>query len=145
MRNYITFTLTLFLIAVLAACEAGSTSQAVIPLEVSCTVFHRPSTNVAGQEVVVTLNSGTSQETLTVDEFVFQAHYQDDEFEGRSLQLTVNAADTDQQLTAQLYQMIHTQPPANEFVGGHGFTGLTYVYHPTSPAELQFFCQVPGK
>ena len=28
-----------------------------------------------------------------------------------------------------------------QFSGDHGFTGLSYVYHPTSGAELQFTCK----
>lgn len=30
----------------------------------------------------------------------------------------------------------------NQFSGSHGFTGLNYVYHPTSESELQFTCAV---
>lgn len=30
----------------------------------------------------------------------------------------------------------------NQFHGGHGFTGLNYVYHSKSKAELQFWCAV---
>ena len=30
----------------------------------------------------------------------------------------------------------------NQFHGGHGFTGLTYVYHPKGDAELQYWCKV---
>jgi hypothetical protein len=31
--------------------------------------------------------------------------------------------------------------PENEFVGGHGFTGLGYVFDPDSKAEVQYFCE----
>lgn len=30
----------------------------------------------------------------------------------------------------------------NQFHGGHGFTGLNYVYHPKDESELQFWCSV---
>lgn len=41
---------------------------------------------------------------------------------------------------AQLYQMPRTEPIRNQFVGDHGFTGLNYVYHPTTRAEMQYLC-----
>jgi hypothetical protein len=41
----------------------------------------------------------------------------------------------------QLYQFIPEAELRDQFAGGHGFTGLTYVHHPTSSAELQYFCQ----
>jgi hypothetical protein len=31
---------------------------------------------------------------------------------------------------------------SNQFHGGHGFTGLNYVYHPKDDSELQFWCSV---
>ena len=39
-----------------------------------------------------------------------------------------------------LYQF--SSPPKNQFAGGHGFTGLHYVHHPESGAELQFWATV---
>lgn len=73
------------------------------------------------------------------------AHYQDDQFEGRTLVIAVNAVDTERQLNGQLYQMDRQQGTRNQFVGGHGFTGLAYVYHPESQAELQYFCDVQSE
>ncbi|HUV93017.1 MAG TPA: hypothetical protein VMV80_08020 [Anaerolineales bacterium] len=32
--------------------------------------------------------------------------------------------------------------PQNQFIGGHGFTGLNYSYQPDSGAELQYWCAV---
>ncbi len=31
---------------------------------------------------------------------------------------------------------------SNHFHGGHGFSGLNYVYHPQDDSELQFWCSV---
>jgi hypothetical protein len=30
----------------------------------------------------------------------------------------------------------------DQFIGGHGFTGLAYVFHPASGGEIQYFCGV---
>jgi hypothetical protein len=37
--------------------------------------------------------------------------------------------------------MFQSKGLVNQFIGGHGFTGLVYVYHPSSDAELQYFCE----
>ena len=33
----------------------------------------------------------------------------------------------------------------NQFEGDNGFTGLIYVFHPKSGAEMQFYCSMIGK
>ena len=60
--------------------------------------------------------------------------------EGRFLKVSVSSIEDDREVTSQLYQLSKTGPPQNEFHGGHGFTGLSYAYHPTSPSELQYWC-----
>lgn len=42
--------------------------------------------------------------------------------------------------TTQLYQLPLDNGPINQFVGGHGFTGLNYFTHPTNGSELQYWC-----
>ena len=46
-------------------------------------------------------------------------------------------------ITASLFQIDKT--PTNSFSGGHGFTGLHYVYDTSSDAQIQFFAKVKGK
>jgi len=72
----------------------------------------------------------------------FQARFQDDQFEGRALSIAVTNLETGAEISRQLYQFDPQNPPENQFIGGHGFTGLHYVYHPGSEAEMQYFCSV---
>jgi hypothetical protein len=60
------------------------------------------------------------------------------------LKLTVSDTKTGQEIYGGLYQI---QPGLkNQFNGGHGFTGLSYIEHPTSDAQLQTFSEVkPAK
>ena len=47
---------------------------------------------------------------------------------------------TGKQISRHLWQF--SKPPGNPFGGtGQGFTGLIYVKHPATGAELQFFCK----
>ena len=57
-----------------------------------------------------------------------------------SLHLQIYDAESGNSITSVLYQF--GEPPENRFDGGHGFTGLHYVYHPESEAELQFRASV---
>ena len=45
-----------------------------------------------------------------------------------------------EQIMTQLFQF--DPKLKNQFVGGHGFSGLIYVYHPEDKSELQFICKV---
>ncbi len=48
---------------------------------------------------------------------------------------------TNKQVSRHLWQF--NKPPGNPFEGtGQGFTGLIYVKHPATGAELQFICKV---
>lgn len=59
----------------------------------------------------------------------------------RSLRLWVTPTADDEVLVQHLYQLPSDSGPTNQFEGGHGFTGLTYAYDPTSGAELQYWCE----
>jgi hypothetical protein len=52
----------------------------------------------------------------------------------------VNAADGERSLFSILYQL-SSGLPQNQFVGGHGFTGLLYFTHPTAGGDYQAFCE----
>lgn len=58
----------------------------------------------------------------------------------RALRLWVTPTGQEQVLVTQLFQL-GTDGPTDQFVGDHGFTGLTYAYDPVSGAELQYWCQ----
>ena len=120
--------------------EAGG--QSVVPVSIDCRVFYRPSvTETLSGESAVTLTTSGDHEIIEFDDMEFSAQYWDDQFEGRSLVISVASPDTGDEVVRQLYQMDRGKSLINQFIGGHGFTGLIYVYHPSSTAELQCFCE----
>lgn len=66
--------------------------------------------------------------------------HSNDGYEGRALAVTVSASGTEHVVARHLYQLARDGNPPNS-LGGQGFTGLVYVYHPLSGAELQFICR----
>lgn len=119
--------------------EAGR--QSVVPVSIDCRVFYRPSVTESLSESAITLTTNGDHEVIEFDDMQFSAQYWDDQFEGRSLLISVTSPDTGDEVVRQLYQMGRGKSLINQFIGGHGFTGLIYVYHPSSTAELQYFCE----
>jgi hypothetical protein len=119
--------------------EAGG--QSVVPVSIDCRVFYRPSATESLSESAITLTTNGDHEVIEFDDMEFNAQYWDDQFEGRSLLISVASPDTGDGVVRQLYQMDRGKSLINQFIGGHGFTGLIYVYHPSSTAELQCFCE----
>lgn len=119
--------------------EAGG--QSVVPVSIDCRVFYRPSVTESLSESAITLKTNGDHEVIEFDDMEFSAQYWDDQFEGRSLLISVASPDTGNEVVRQLYQMDRGKSLINQFIGGHGFTGLIYVYHPSSTAELQYFCE----
>jgi len=119
--------------------EAGG--QSVVPVSIDCRVFYRPSVTESLSESAITLTTHGDHEVIEFDDMAFNAQYWDDQFEGRSLLISVASPDTGDEVVRQLYQMDRGKSLINQFIGGHGFTGLIYVYHPSSTAELQYFCE----
>ncbi len=138
--------LTILAIALIlggVSCDSSAKNQQPEPLTITCHVFYRDSQAVPpGPESTLTMNQHGDRQVAQFDTLEFATHYHDDQFEGRSLAIAVDAADNGQQVARHLYQMDRQQGTRNQFVGGHGFTGLAYVYHPTTAAELQYFCDV---
>ena len=128
----------------LAAC-AGS---AAVPgggaagEQIVCTAAYRPGVGTTQmEEQTLTLAAPGAQESAVFADLTLQASSIQGEGEGgRALALRVTPAGSADPITAQLYQIAANTAPLNQFVGGHGFTGLTYAYHPQSGAELQFWC-----
>lgn len=118
-------------------------SPPVAPVTITCHLFYRDSQAVPpGPETTLILKQHGDRESASFEMMEFSVRYLDDQFEGRSLFIAVNDADGGQQLSGQLYQMDRQQGTQNQFQGGHGFTGLAYIYHPDTGAELQYFCEV---
>ncbi|MCP4538609.1 MAG: hypothetical protein GY832_15860 [Chloroflexi bacterium] len=138
--------LVICILLVATSCRTPSkqaNQQSTAPSNIDCQVFYRASTGASlseGSLVALTPNGGL--EVATFDELEFSAHYSGDQFEGPSVSISVIAPDTGEQIVRQLYQIDQAKGLVNQFVGGHGFTGLVYVYRPGSTAEMQYFCQV---
>ena len=139
-------TIYLIIILALAGCSTASITESVPPPEgstVVCEVFYRSDSSQSLQAApIITFSEGNHSETLTFDRMVFAALFQDDEFEGRALSIAITDLNTEGDITRQLYQFDRQNPVENQFVGGHGFTGLNYAFQPGSFAEMQFYCSV---
>jgi hypothetical protein len=59
----------------------------------------------------------------------------------RALRLWVTPTGEQDVIVSQLFQLSDDSGPDNQFVGDHGFTGLSYAYDPVSGAELQYWCE----
>ncbi len=111
--------------------------------KIVCSAAYRASTSMPiEREESITFEDAAAQQTMSFGELDLHANYWTGKGDGeRSVQLWVSEAGGGDPLISQLYQLPLDSGPQNQFVGGHGFTGLNYVYHPTSGAELQFWCQ----
>lgn len=126
---------------------AASHSDEEIGIEIVCHFFYRPNTRTAGGEekqvtITVPYLSGDVPE-IALDIF------EKAEFENLSCGLSahynvlnVQFFDSDHTISTILYQFADI--PENGMAGGHGFTGLHYIYHQESEAELQFWAEVKG-
>jgi hypothetical protein len=130
----------------LAACgspdEQPGDQAGTIPDSVTCEVFYRPSPGAPFAESTLTLSTAGAQESLTFENMRFGATFLSDAGEGQSLSIVVSDSNTGDELTRGLYQLDPQSGLQDQFIGGHGFTGLAYVYHPTSDSEVQYFCGV---
>jgi len=123
---------------VLAACSSEGRSA-----EIVCHTAYRVSTSdqLTGTDTVQILDERSSR-SIPYIYLEFHAEYtpgfDDNE---RALRVWVTPSASEQLLAVQLYQLPTEEGPVDQFVGGHGFTGLNYVYDPVSGAELQYWCE----
>jgi hypothetical protein len=128
------------LVWILAAC-GGETAVSKAET-ISCTAAYRSSVQVGiEQEETLTFTEANAEQSASFTDMTFHAAYSAGEADNeRNLRVWVaDAADT--VLHSTLYQLPLDSGPQNQFVGGHGFTGLNYSYAPGSTAELQFWCE----
>jgi hypothetical protein len=135
----------LTILITLAACGSptsprGSGEDGEMPDTVSCEVYYRPAAGAALEGTNLALSTAGDQGSLEFEDMGFEATFLSDAGEGQSLSIVVTDSTAGAELTRGLYQFDSQQGLANQFVGGHGFTGLAYVYHPSSTSELQYFC-----
>jgi hypothetical protein len=76
----------------------------------------------------------------------FHAAYTDGRADGeRALRVWVTPTGTDDVIVTHLYQLPADDGPTDQFVGGHGFTGLNYAFDPVSGSELQYWCEADSR
>ena len=118
--------------ALVPACAGGDGEVAIACHLAGRSSVERP----LGEERTLDLDEGLSVAT-TVGELAWEGLHTDTEAEGRVLTVQVTELDGDRPVASHLFQL--DGPPANDFRGGHGFTGLVYAYA-ASGAELQWWC-----
>ena len=126
----------------LAACQGAGETAVPRAASITCHTAYRSGVSVPiEREESVTFSDEDSQHTLDYADLAFYAQYSSGESDHeRALVIRVTEPGQTAVLTSQLYQLTAGSGPVNQFVGGHGFTGLNYVYHPATGAELQFWC-----
>lgn len=128
----------------LIACSGEGATIAPKADTITCTAAYRADvTQPIEREESITFSDSDDEQSVAFTDMVFHAAYSTGKADNeRALRLWV----TDRMETAvyhsQLYQLPNDSGPQNQFVGGHGFTGLNYSYAPDSSAELQFWCEV---
>ncbi len=114
-------------------------------LTVACTTAYRASVSEPpSEQAVLLVDRENRQQTVAYDDLELLARLDDEatvDRMGWTLRVVVRMVGEDNVMQATLYQLPLDGLPINQFRGGHGFTGLTYAYHPVSNAELQFWCE----
>jgi hypothetical protein len=126
----------------LALLLAGCADSAV-PASIECNTAYRPTVfDEIEQEDNLPITLEISQATLTYPDLVFAISYYRKGPDGppeMSISVSATQEGSDTNLAAAIYQQSQlTSQPG----GMHGFTGLQYVYHPVTRAELQYWCEV---
>ncbi|KAA3664202.1 MAG: hypothetical protein DWQ04_06920 [Chloroflexi bacterium] len=129
----------------LVAC-GGETAVSSPPKSeaIACTVAYRAGVSQPiEREESIAFGDSDSEQTVAFTDLEFHAAYSAGELNNeRALRVWVTSAgDETAVFHSTLYQLNLNSGPQNQFVGGHGFTGLNYSYHPTSGAEMQFWCE----
>ncbi len=130
----------------LAACQSASEAGPARASSITCHTAYRLSVSVPiEREEAITIADEDSQQAIRFTDLSFHADYSDGASDNeRALRLWVTEPGQTDPLISQLYQLPAARGPQNQFIGGHGFTGLNYVYHPTTGAELQYWCTADG-
>lgn len=107
------------------------------PYDVECTFYHRPSPAAEFEEQKFTAKSdGTAQKTITFSGYTFDLDFGPATDAATDAILSVKARERD---VVQQYRLAKDTRPADQFAGGHGFTGLVYLAQ-----EMQYTCGAPG-
>lgn len=132
----------LIFVLMLVAC-GGAAAPTTRADAIVCTAAYRSSISVPiEREETLSFGDADAEQSLAFADLVFHAAYATGKSDNeRTLRTWVTTTDETVIYNVQLYQLPLDSGPDNQFIGGHGFTGLSYTYHPTSAAELQFWCE----
>lgn len=145
-KHFTIFGWILVLLVLAAGCSSSSTpvvEGSAIEGSVNCQVFYRDSAGDPLSEApTMMLSTSGDLEFVQFENMEFRVQTFADQTEGQSLSITITNLDSRTELNRTLYQLDQSKGLVNQFIGGHGFTGLNYVFHPNAESELQFFCDV---
>ena len=125
----------------IGGCSNTSSEKASVPDQVDCHIFYRASMGMAFSESTLELTPSVSSEVTAGENFTVAGRYLQDPGEGPAVTLTVVDASSGTEIVRHLYQIDREHGLRNQFIGGHGFTGLAYVFEPGSTGELQYYCE----
>ena len=151
---------SLFLLVPFALAACGSPSAGIAPAaqpsdgsgerleRIDCHVAYNPNKTGETAELSV-VAEGSQKDSVKFRKLSMRISYFDDGFESPAFNAVVRSLEAKKDISARLYQLQRTgdgaeapaQKPENEFVGGHGFTGLAYEFDPGSKAQLQYYCE----
>ena len=132
------------LVILASSCSSSSTPVADgEPIEgnIDCHVFYRAASGEALSEApTMTLSMDGDLEFVQFENMEFRVQTFADQFEGQSLSIAITDLDSRAEINRYLYQLDQSKGLKNQFIGGHGFTGLNYIFHSNGESEMQFFC-----
>lgn len=123
-----------------AAADAGGGSESPNLTDhadhILCEFYYRASNEVTSdtEEAVLEfqeemLEVGPDEDkNVDLGNMTLSVFYDDDQFEGSTVQVRVDAGET--RLFSTLYQLRDGKLPTNQFVGDHGFTGVDVLDRP---------------
>ncbi len=131
------------LIVLLSACGRAETAAPKAET-ISCTAAYRTTVEQGiEREETISFRDTDAEQSIVFTDMVFHAAYSAGEADNeRNLRVWVTDVSETAVYQSTLYQLPINSGPQDQFVGGHGFTGLNYSYQPDSGAELQFWCEV---
>lgn len=123
----------------LASCSSAAAPRAQM---ITCHTAYRSGPGVPIEdEEIVNFGDREASARAIFRELTFNAAYSTGRNnQERALRLWVTDTGGSMELFRQLYQLPLDSGPSDQFIGGHGFTGLNYAYHPANGAELQYWC-----
>ena len=131
-------------VAVADAGTAGIKPQDAPSESIACEVYYRASDAVPIQDSAkLTLRPKTARgpQSASFKHFTLVAQYQSaNGSESSAVKISVRISGRNRELLTHLYPPDGRNKLTNLFPT-HGFSGLGYVYHPDSGAELQYFCE----